>query len=359
MYFVVFVAALAVIVSVLLIPDVAITGKSIKLGNTDYDVKVITTPVVTGKALEAFSYVATRTRLGPFIRRYLINDNHVEIIRELAAQITLPPMYFPMRRVGKERLYALNEEESDKQLSEVIQQGVDRGQYSGSAVGRSAEEYAAYYRSGKGLPSEVMRRTLETIHNWEKQGYVIFSTLHDDMVMAQAKESDERFRAGKPLSILDGVPIAFKDMMSLAGHIAYSGHDPNPKYSEFWYHGKEDDTMVKRFRAMGAIIMGLTIQVEGGVTPMGYNAHWKGPFSPYSWNRYPGGSSSGSGVVVGTGIVPIAIGFDGGGSVRSPCKFTKHLFSLLSLMFTPMYSCALRYSWIGCRIWSRPIRYSS
>lgn len=321
MYIVILIAALAVITRVLLIPDVPITGKVLKLGQASYDVKVLNTPVVTGKALEFFSYIATRTRLGPFIRRYLINDNHVEIIRELAAQITLPPMYFPMRRVNKDRLLAVSEEVSDAQLDEVIQHGVDQGNYSGSAVGRSAEEYAAYYRSGKGLPSEVISRTLQTIHKWEKEGYMIFSTLHDDMVLAQAKESDERFRAGKPLSILDGVPVAFKDMMSMAGHIAYSGHDPNPKYSEFWYHGKEDDTMIKRFRAAGAIIMGLTIQVEGGVTPMGYNAHWKGPFSPYSLNRYPGGSSSGSGVVVGTGLIPIAIGFDGGGSVRSPCKF--------------------------------------
>ncbi len=321
MYVVVCVVALAIMASVLLIPDVAITGKVVKLGNLEYDVKVINTPVVTGKALEVFSYVATRTRLGPFIRRYLLNDNHVEIIRELAAQINLPPMYFPMRRVGKDQLNAVSEEDSNAQLSNIIENGVDRGNYSGSAVGRSVEEYGAFYREGKGLPSEVMTRTLKAIHDWEKDGYVIFSTIHDDMVLAQAKESDERFRAGKPLSILDGVPIAFKDMMSLAGHISYSGHDPNPKYSEFWLHGKEDDTMVKRFRAMGAIIMGLTIQVEGGVTPMGYNAHWKGPFSPYSWNRYSGGSSSGSGVVVGTGLVPIAIGFDGGGSVRSPCKY--------------------------------------
>ncbi len=60
----------------------------------------------------------------------------------------------------------------------------------------------------------------------------------------------------------------------------------------------------------------------GGVTPLGYNAHFKGPFSAFSRRRYSGGSSSGSALAVATGIVPVAIGFDGGGSIRIPCSMS-------------------------------------
>lgn len=83
-----------------------------------------------------------------------------------------------------------------------------------------------------------------------------------------------------------------------------------------------DDPIVKRLRDAGAIIFGVTIMTEGGVTPLGYNVHYKGPFSPYSHNHYSGGSSSGSAVAVATGIVPIAIGFDGGGSIRIPASMS-------------------------------------
>jgi Asp-tRNA(Asn)/Glu-tRNA(Gln) amidotransferase A subunit family amidase len=85
---------------------------------------------------------------------------------------------------------------------------------------------------------------------------------------------------------------------------------------------EQDDTMVARFRAAGAIIVGLTIMTEGGVSPLGYSKHFSGPHSAYSRLHYSGGSSSGSAVAVATGLVPIAIGFDGGGSIRIPASMS-------------------------------------
>jgi Asp-tRNA(Asn)/Glu-tRNA(Gln) amidotransferase A subunit family amidase len=109
-------------------------------------------------------------------------------------------------------------------------------------------------------------------------------------------------------------------MMSIKGMTYYNGNNPNEKFAKNWKTSDVDDIMVKRFRDLGAIIYGLTIMVEGGVTPLGWNSHFKGPTSPYSLNRYSGGSSSGSAVAVATGLVPVTIGFDGGGSIRIPCK---------------------------------------
>eukprot|EP01034_Spumella_vulgaris_P031759 gene31759-39233_t len=163
----------------------------------------------------------------------------------------------------------------------------------------------------------TIQKTLLKVREWESQGFILFSSLKESEVLEQPRASDERHRAGKALSVLDGVPVAFKDMMDIKGHTAYDGRDAfNPAVQVRESYG--DDVIVRRFRELGAIILGLTVMVEGGVSPMGYNSHWKGPLNTYSLNRYSGGSSSGSAVVVSSGIVPVAIGYDGGGSIRIP-----------------------------------------
>lgn len=84
----------------------------------------------------------------------------------------------------------------------------------------------------------------------------------------------------------------------------------------------KDDVMVKRFREAGAIILGTTVMTEYGRCPLGYNSHFQGPFNPYDENCYSGGSSSGSVCSVMTGLVPIALSFDGGGSIRLPAALS-------------------------------------
>lgn len=83
-----------------------------------------------------------------------------------------------------------------------------------------------------------------------------------------------------------------------------------------------DDLMVKRFRDAGAIILGTTVMTEFGRCPLGYNSHFQGPCNPYDERHYSGGSSSGSAVAVMLGLVPVAISFDGGGSIRLPAAFS-------------------------------------
>lgn len=309
----------AVIVSFLFQGDVPITGTKVKLGTPGYDIQDVSTPVATGTLLEYLAYLFTQSRFGPSIRRYLLNDNHVEIARDLAAQIHLSPLYYPMRRVGKDELYAISEEESIAQLTAALQTGVSGSRGKLSDTPRTIEEYAAFYKEGH-LPSQVIQRTLQTMRAWEKEGFNIFSNVNDEDVMRQAYASDARHKAGQALSVLDGVPIAFKDMMSIENLTYYNGNSNKAKHSMNWKTSSVDDIMVRRFRAQGAIIYGYTIMVEGGVTPLGWNSHFQGPTSPYSLNRYSGGSSSGSAVAVATGLVPVAVGFDGGGSIRVPCK---------------------------------------
>jgi hypothetical protein len=319
-------------------------GKAFSLTQNRYDIELTKAPIATGFLLEIISYIFTKSKLGPTVVRSLLKDNKVVNIRELAAQIELPPMYFPMRRLTREEHSAYYKEAvSPSSLQAAVTAGLtldapasSDGLVQESQPLRTIEDYARYYKAGN-KPSDLIKRTLATIYEWESKGYKIFSEVQPEVVLRQAFESDARHAAGETLSIFDGVPIAFKDNMEIVGHHVYYGQNPNPAFAEFYKTSTRDDTMIARFRAAGAIILGLTIMVEGGVTPYGYNAHFKGPISTFSNNRYTGGSSSGSAAAVMSGLVPVAIGYDGGGSVRLPCKSF-----LTSCFFTVILYCSVR-----------------
>jgi len=102
------------------------------------------------------------------------------------------------------------------------------------------------------------------------------------------------------------------------GHVTTFG----TRHTDGGKPAERDDICVARFREAGAIILGTTIMTEFGVTPIGWNSHYKGPYNPYDTRFVSGGSSSGSAVAVAAGIVPVAIGADGGGSIRIPAALS-------------------------------------
>lgn len=126
-----------------------------------------------------------------------------------------------------------------------------------------------------------------------------------------AKASDERRAAGRSLGPLEGIPIGVKDLIHVAGQPTGCG-------SQHAYPGvaDADAPCIARLRQAGAVIVGKTTTHEfafGGTTPPTRN--------PWNPERIPGGSSGGSGAVVGAGQVPVAIGTDTAGSVRIPASY--------------------------------------
>eukprot|EP00606_Chrysophyceae_sp_TOSAG23-5_P001189 GSChrysophyteH2.ASY1.ANO1.1659.1 assembled CDS len=328
---VIVVAVCAVILSLGFSPDKSISHSTVPvLGDTTYNVNILDAPVATGMKLRFLSWLLVQTPLGPALRRHLLKNNNFHNLRGLSAQIPgsgHPPLTHPVNRHPAQDIVSksLIQEQTGKTLLEsftAMIQGTDTdvGTAKANAIlssemhpRRTIRQYHEHYKSGKGKPSDIMQKTIQTVNRWEKQHkLVIFSAVLPEEIMTAARASDARFAAGKPLSILDGVPIAVKDMIHIKGHINFNGKSPLQEHSDGHEMPEKDDVMVGRLRELGAIIFGGTVMTEGGVTPLGWSAHFQGPYNVYNFDRY----------CVASGLMPAAIGFDGGGSIRIPASMS-------------------------------------
>lgn len=178
-----------------------------------------------------------------------------------------------------------------------------------------SDTYTELYRRGERTPRDVIERVLAEARALEKLSPPAAPIFEYDepTARAEADASTKRWREGKPLGPLDGVPFAVKEEMAVRGF---------PKRAGTAYLSgapcEEDATCVRALREAGAINVGSTPMTEHGMTPTGANPKRKMPRNPHAPDRVAGGSSTGSGVAVASGLVPFAIGADGGGSVRIP-----------------------------------------
>lgn len=181
-----------------------------------------------------------------------------------------------------------------------------------SARPGSAADLARRYRAGEVSPVEIAGRAIEQAQ--AEQGRLnAFITILGDSAVADARASEERFRRGTPLGPLDGVPVAIKDLIHIAGVRTTSAS----KIMEDFV-ASEDAPVIRRLRAAGAVLVGKTNLHEfayGGTGDVSYFGPCRNPVNP---EHIPGGSSSGSGAAVAAGICPIALGSDTGGSIRIP-----------------------------------------
>lgn len=136
---------------------------------------------------------------------------------------------------------------------------------------------------------------------------------------AEARAARERLRSGNPASLADGVPMAWKDLFDLYGTVTTAGsavlRDAPPATA--------DAALVTAAMRAGMVSVGAVNMTEFAYSGIGLNPHYGTPRNPRDpvVARSPGGSSSGSGAVVGAGIVPVSIGTDTGGSIRIPAAF--------------------------------------
>lgn len=133
-----------------------------------------------------------------------------------------------------------------------------------------------------------------------------------DGARAEAAARDHLQAAGGPLGPLHGVPVVIKDENHVAGVVTNYGGRANETPAV------EDAEVVRRLRDAGAVVVGKTRMPEFGAFPFTESDAWGITRNPWDPSRTPGGSSGGTAVAVATGMAPIGIGGDGGGSIRIP-----------------------------------------
>ncbi len=134
---------------------------------------------------------------------------------------------------------------------------------------------------------------------------------------AAAMQADERFASGKPLGPLDGIPVAIKDNLLVAGMPCVWG---TKLYRD--YIAAEDELPVRLLRQAGAVIVGKTNVPEFTLRGFTGNAVFGSTGNPWNPALTPGGSSGGSVAAVAAGLVACSLGTDGGGSIRRPAGYT-------------------------------------
>ena len=180
----------------------------------------------------------------------------------------------------------------------------------------TAAEMLDAYRRRDLSPVEVAKAVIGRIErlNPRFNAFILVS----DRILEDAKASEARWMAGQPRGLLDGVPVSVKDILLTKGWPTLRGSktiDPAGPWND-------DAPATARLREHGAVLLGKTTTPEFG---------WKGvtdsPLTgitrnPWNADKTPGGSSGGAAAAVAAGMGPLAVGTDGGGSIRIPCGFT-------------------------------------
>ena len=185
----------------------------------------------------------------------------------------------------------------------------------GDIIWKSAAELAQGIKAGELSPVEVLDVYLDRIEEINPKINAIV-TLIEENARKEAKKAEQKVKEGKELGVLHGVPVVIKDNIPVRGvrttygSKLYENHVP-----------EEDMILVERLRQAGAIILGKTNMPEFGLIGITDNPVFGMTYNPWDTNRTTGGSSGGSAAAVAAGLCPIAVGNDGGGSIRIPANF--------------------------------------
>jgi Asp-tRNA(Asn)/Glu-tRNA(Gln) amidotransferase A subunit family amidase len=165
------------------------------------------------------------------------------------------------------------------------------------------------FKAGTDSPSAFLERCLAIISARE-QAIGAFVVIDERAAREQAAQSTARWRSGKPLSRIDGMPVGIKDIIETSDMPTQMG---SPHYDG--WQSNRDAASVFALREAGAVVLGKTVTTEFAAPPP------RGTRNPWDPERTPGGSSSGSAAAVAAGMIPAALGTQGIGSIIRPASY--------------------------------------
>ncbi|HYX33495.1 MAG TPA: amidase [Oligoflexus sp.] len=259
-----------------------------------YRMADIPSPVLAGGALHMFVKLLETSQLA---RKSIMKLNHMDLLRGQALAETPSLLPFPPQAMFDLEMKKQSEQTEDIHPGPAVQDFLDR------------------YQSRARTPSDVAESVLRNIQasNEGPEPLRAIIEVQAERLRTEARASSRRYEQGQPLSSLDGIPVAIKSEFFVDDHTSRAG-------TSFLQvpAGHPEATLVSRLRQAGALIVGVTNMHEIGIGVTGANVHQGVARNPFDKKRHTGGSSSGSAAAVAAGLVPIAIGADGGGSVRIP-----------------------------------------
>ena len=278
-----------------------------------YDLRSLSLPRLGSRSLALLATLLENGIVGPRLVEKIKRDAGITRLRTLA--VDEPPTFLPSHVSEDPAIPALDPfDPNDTPYADQPSAPPPPPGFQFPA----AEQFAAAYRSGRATPSQVAARFVAQWRASDAHPRPLraFIAVREDDLAAQAEASTLRWKAGKPLGPWDGVPVAVKDEMHAAGYPMTVGTRVlGGARSEY------DATVVARMRAAGALIVGKANMHEIGINVTGLNPHHGTTRNPYDDACHTGGSSSGPATAVASGLVPVAIGADGGGSIRIPSAF--------------------------------------
>jgi Asp-tRNA(Asn)/Glu-tRNA(Gln) amidotransferase A subunit family amidase len=167
----------------------------------------------------------------------------------------------------------------------------------------------AEFVSGKESPREFLERCIAQLDAWEPK-IGAFVALNLAAARTAADRSTNRWRAGKPLSPIDGMPVGIKDIIETIDMPTENG---SPLFAGF--RSQRDSASVAALREAGAVILGKTVTTEFAWM------HPRETRNPWDLNRTPGGSSSGSAAGVAVGAISVGLATQVFGSILRPSSF--------------------------------------
>ncbi|MBW3097807.1 amidase [Pseudohoeflea coraliihabitans] len=181
---------------------------------------------------------------------------------------------------------------------------------------RSAAAIGRALQAGETTPVALVEHLLETISD---QSSPVFLAVTAERARTEARAAEQRLADNRPLSPLDGVPVAWKDLIDVEGVPTTAGSAVYRDQAA----ATRDAPVVTHLAGAGMVTLGKLNLTEFAYSGLGLNPHFGTPVNPHGNGapRVPGGSSSGCGVAVASGMVPCAIGTDTGGSIRIPAAF--------------------------------------